>query len=460
MKSRGLLLNPGSMCSVTMHALKDAGITDIVEVENEGEFLQLLKDGSGFGIAAACLRESRIPLRVECPLLIIPGELTPGTLPGGLFRSEIAKEAGVLLRYGVNRISRLQLGFGTLIGRSTGMKEIYRDIERIAPSALTVLIRGESGTGKELVAHEIHHRSRRRNGPFVIVNCGALTSSLLQSELFGHERGAFTGALRSRKGRFEAAEGGTIFLDEIDSADATFQANLLRIIEKKEFERVGSSSTRKVDTRILAATNGNLEKAVSDGAFRQDLYFRLRGYEIRIPPLRERNGDLALLAASFLGDCGVDTGPSLTDGALSVLHSYWWPGNVRELQNCLHSARVIADGGLIDSPHLPPSIREPECMMPADREISEWLSSRVKGVMEDGDGDAAGTLHRQIMESIERSLIRMVLSESGWNIKKSSRVLGIARNTLKERLRRYELHGDDYGESVSGFEPGRPDRFV
>ncbi len=438
MKSRGLLLHPGNRWRDTALALKDAGVVDIVSIEDEDEFIRLLREGGGFGIAAARLQEARIPRRTGCPLLVIPDDLS-GVLPRGLFRREMAREAARLVRSGDNRIVRPLLGFGSLVGRSAGMKNVFRDVDRIARSELAVLIRGESGTGKELVAHEIHRRSSRRDGPFVIVNCGGLTSSLLQSELFGHERGAFTGALRTRIGRFEAADGGTIFLDEVDSADPSFQANLLRIIEKKEFERVGSTATRRVDTRILAATNGNLEMAVLDGGFRQDLYFRLRGYEIRIPPLRERSGDLALLTACFLGDCGGSAGPVLTETASAVLDSYLWPGNVRELQNCLLSARVNAGNGIIDASHLPASVREPERMFPADREITSWISNRVKGALgEEGDGE--GTLHQQIMESIERSLIRMVLYESGWNIKKSSRILGIARNTLKDRLHRYDLY--------------------
>jgi len=247
-----------------------------------------------------------------------------------------------------------------IIGNSSAMRDVYHHIHQVAGSNTTVLIRGESGTGKELVAHALHFSSSRANGAFVRINCAALNENLLESELFGHEKGAFTGAVQSRKGRLEEADNGTIFLDEIGDFSLATQMKLLRVLQEREFERVGSNRTLKTNARIIAATNRDLEKCVSQGTFRQDLYYRINVFPIFLPPLRERKDDILLLADFFVeqysGKMDKDI-KRITTPAINMMVSYHWPGNVRELENCIERAVLLSSDGVIHGHHLPPTLQ-------------------------------------------------------------------------------------------------------
>jgi transcriptional regulator with GAF, ATPase, and Fis domain len=241
--------------------------------------------------------------------------------------------------------------FGSLVGQSAGLQHIISQIDLVAPTEASVLILGETGTGKELVAHEIHRRSQRKNGPLIRVNCASIPRDLFESEFFGHVKGAFTGAIRDRVGRFEAAEGGTIFLDEIGEVPLDMQSKLLRVLQEKLYERVGSDRTRSANVRIIGATNRELKKAVAAGRFREDLYYRLHVFPIHVLPLRERMDDVPLLARHFVELSARElkcAKPRLTRGAIAKLQGYDWPGNVRELRNVFERAVILARGGLLD----------------------------------------------------------------------------------------------------------------
>ena len=248
----------------------------------------------------------------------------------------------------------------SIIGNSNKMREVYQMVSQVCKSNATVLIRGESGTGKELVANSIHYSSHRSKNPFVKVNCAALPVNLIESELFGHEQGSFTGAIKQKIGKFELANKGTIFLDEIGSINLDVQANLLRVLQEKEFERVGGHRTLKTDVRVIAATNKNLEDAVEDETFRGDLYYRLNVFPIYLPPLRERKTDILLLADHFLEKYATENSKDikrLSTPAIDMLMEYHWPGNVRELENCIERAVLLCDEGVIHSYHLPPTLQ-------------------------------------------------------------------------------------------------------
>ncbi len=249
---------------------------------------------------------------------------------------------------------------GNIIGNSNKMREVFQMISQVSKSNATVLIRGESGTGKELVANSIHYNSHREKNPVIKVNCAALPATLIESELFGHEKGAFTGAIKQKIGKFELAHKGTIFLDEIGSIDLEVQANLLRILQEKEFERVGGHRTIKTDVRIIAATNKNLERSVEEETFRGDLYYRLNVFPIYLPPLRERKTDILLLADFFLEKYAAENAKDIkrfSTPAIDMLMEYHWPGNVRELENCIERAVLLCEEGVVHSYHLPPTLQ-------------------------------------------------------------------------------------------------------
>ncbi|RJQ67975.1 MAG: GAF domain-containing protein [Desulfobacteraceae bacterium] len=247
-----------------------------------------------------------------------------------------------------------------IVGNSNKMREVFQMISQVCKSNATVLVRGESGTGKELVANSVHYNSHRSKGPFIKVNCAAIPANLIESELFGHEKGAFTGAIKQKLGKFELAHKGTLFLDEIGSIGLDVQGNLLRVLQEKEFERVGGQRTIKIDVRIITATNKNLERALEEGTFRGDLYYRLNVFPIYMPPLRERKTDILLLSDFFLEKYGKENGKDIkrfSTPAIDMLMSYHWPGNVRELENCIERAVLLCDGGVIHSYHLPPTLQ-------------------------------------------------------------------------------------------------------
>jgi DNA-binding NtrC family response regulator len=314
-----------------------------------------------------------------------------------------------------------------LIGKSAILEKTIERIEQVAPTRATVLIQGESGTGKEVVAHTIHQLSGRPAEKFVIVHCAALSPQLLESELFGHEKGAFTGAAQRRLGRFEQADGGTIFLDEIGEIDAATQVKLLRVLSERSIERVGSNTPIKVDVRLVAATNRNLRDMVDRGEFREDLYFRLNVVQIQMPPLRERGEDIVLLSASFLREFAEENGREvkpLTDEALALLRSYSWPGNVRELRTAIEHGVVMCNAPQIGIEHLPDFLR-PE--------------SSGRSAMGAGSGKAAenslASAEDLNLDALEQRCITAALARAAGNRTVAAELLGISRRTLQRKLK-------------------------
>jgi Nif-specific regulatory protein len=330
-----------------------------------------------------------------------------------------------------------------IVGNAPAMQDVYRLIRLAAPKSAHVLLIGETGTGKEVIAKAVHKLSKRADGPFVRVNCGALHENLLESELFGHIKGAFTGAVENKTGRFEAAHGGTIFLDEINSTSPKLQVKLLRVLQEKEFERVGESRTIRVDVRVIAATNTSLEDAVRDGEFREDLYFRLNVIPIGLPPLRERREDIPLLAAFFLKRYGEQNKcpvPDLTPFVLDALKGHDWPGNVRELENTLERLTVFSDGGPITPDLLRfgrtrSVIRGPRAGA-AVTDVPSLIHSLVRSGMHATRPENM-SLHKFLVDGVERELIEEVLRESGDNQVKAAQRLGINRNTLHKKREEY-----------------------
>jgi Nif-specific regulatory protein len=307
-----------------------------------------------------------------------------------------------------------------MVGTSNAMKEVYRLIEQVSNSNATVLLRGESGTGKDLVAHAIHYNSLRADKPFVKVNCTALPDTLLESELFGHEKGAFTGAAERKLGRFERAHGGTIFLDEIGDFSLNLQVKLLRVIQFKEFERVGGLETIKTNVRIVVATHKNLEEQIKEGLFREDLYYRINVFPIYMPPLRERKDDIMLLADYFLEKIAIENNKNISrisTPAIDMLTRYHWPGNIRELENCIERAVLLCNDDVIRSEHLPPSLQMIKKTEPvAQRSLTE------------------------IIENKERELIVDALKKFEGNQRKTAKELGISERILGYKIKKYSIH--------------------
>lgn len=309
-----------------------------------------------------------------------------------------------------------------IIGQSDKMQEVFEAIHRVAPSRANVLLRGESGTGKELVAKAIHYMSPRANGPFIKFNCASIPEGLLESELFGHEKGAFTGASTMRKGRFELANNGTIFLDEIGDLPLTLQPKILRVLQEKEFERVGGEKTLKVDVRLIAATSRNLEELVSLGKFREDLYYRLNVIPIFLPPLRERKEDIPLLTEFFLKKYNDENHKSvkITQEILNIFLNYEWPGNVRELENTIERLVVMSADSNITLSDLPLNIREQSLKARYAIQIKDALPSTI--------------------EAVEKTKILEALQKTGWIQAKAAKLLGITPRQIGYKMRKYNIH--------------------
>jgi transcriptional regulator with PAS, ATPase and Fis domain len=334
-----------------------------------------------------------------------------------------------------------------IVGTSPAMRAVYRRTRLVAPTRASVLLVGETGTGKELIARSIHRLSPRGDGPYVRVNCGALSESLLESELFGHVKGAFTGALDNKTGRFEAAHGGTIFLDEISSMSPKLQVKLLRVLQEREFERVGESRTIRVDTRVIAATNQFLEDEIEAGRFRDDLYYRLNVVPIHLPPLRERREDIPALARHFLETYSEENRrdpPELTPTGLIALQEYDWPGNVRELENYIERAVVLSQGQPLTPEML--AVQGGERRLRPTRQrggdlpslIQNLVRTAIQTVTEDG------TLYQHLVRGVERELIEQVMEQSDQVLVKAAARLGINRNTLHKKVSEYtKLEGKD-----------------
>jgi two-component system, NtrC family, nitrogen regulation response regulator GlnG len=362
-----------------------------------------------------------------------------------LLLAQRALEAGRLTQ----EVTRLKTGmqevreFSALIGRHPRMQDVYKTIGRIAGSDVTVLLRGESGTGKELVARAIHHYSRRAGRPFVAVSAAAIPSTLLESEMFGHERGAFTDAKDRRLGKFELAHGGTLYLDEIGDMPLDLQAKVLRALQERTIERLGGHESIRIDVRVLAATNRDLETAMREGKFREDLYYRLNVVTLNLPPLRERRRDIPLLVEHFLAKHGPELGErGVAPDALDRLVGYEWPGNVRELENVVQRAMVMATSGVVLPEHLPIGPVSAAASVAVDASLEEIIERKllecVRGLRE----HASANLYDLMIGLVEKPLLRAVLRETAGNQVRAAQILGINRNTLRKKLTEHGIDPD------------------
>ncbi|MFP4375677.1 MAG: nif-specific transcriptional activator NifA [Spirochaetales bacterium] len=341
-------------------------------------------------------------------------------------RQNIMEEKRALLEENTRLHEELRERFrpSNIVGNSRAMQDVFDMIAQVSRSDATVLVRGESGTGKELVAHAIHYNSARADKPFVKVNCAALPETVIESELFGHEKGAFTGAVQSRKGRFEVANGGTIFLDEIGDLSPSTQIKLLRVLQEREFERVGGNDPIRVNVRIIAATNRNLEEAIEKNEFREDLYYRLNVFPIHIPPLRDRKSDILLLADHFIEKYAAQNHVAvrrISTPAIDLLTSYHWPGNVRELENCIERAVLLSVDEVIHSHHLPPSLQS-----------AESTNTEFHGTLDES------------LDNLERELILDALKSARGNMAKAARFLGITERIMGLRVKKHDIDAHQY----------------
>jgi transcriptional regulator with PAS, ATPase and Fis domain len=329
-----------------------------------------------------------------------------------------------------------------MLGMSESMKKVFSMIEKAAPSRCTVLIRGESGTGKELVARAIHDASPRRDKPFVSLDCGALPENLLEDELFGHVKGAFTDASKDKPGRFEMAHGGTLFLDELGNTSPAFQVKLLRVLQERRFERLGGTKTIETDVRIVAATNANLEEMVQDGTFRKDLYYRLNVITLSLPPLQEREGDLEILVEHFIR-CGAEElgvqPKRVDDEVMALLEAYAWPGNVRELQNVIERCLIMAEGREVILKEDLPEMLLGEVQEPS-RQTLQTITIPDEGIC-----------LKSMVSSLERALILKSLEKTHGNRNRAAALLKLKRTTLVEKLKRIGILGEETfeGEPVA-----------
>jgi two-component system, NtrC family, response regulator AtoC len=355
----------------------------------------------------------------------------------------------------LNREIHGAFDFGNIIGGSEALKEVLARVEQVAPTSSTVLLRGETGTGKELVAHAVHINSTREDKPFVRVNCAALAPGILESELFGHEKGAFTGAIARRPGRFELADSGTLFLDEVGDLPMEVQIKLLRTLQEREFERVGGHETLEVDVRVISATNRDLEAMIEEGTFREDLYYRLNVFPINLPPLRDRTGDLPLLVDHFIAKFSRNSARQVigcSEAAMNKLRAYTWPGNVRELENIIERAMILAKGDHIDGGDLDFGRRAQQSGS------TPTLSSSDAVPRQAADDDPSRPLAERLLDK-EKAEIVAAVEKSNSNIAGAARMLGINRSTLYYRMRKHGLeHLLPTKVGVGGDHPAEPEQ--
>ncbi len=408
-----------------------------LEYLNRGEFDVVITDFKMPGISGIELLKQTLALWPDCRVIIITAfgtiEQAVGAMKIGahdyitkpISPDHLEMVVSKALEYKTlkleNRILRREISekysFENIVGKAASMRKVYELIERAAPADSTILISGESGTGKELVARAIHYNSPRAGGPFVKMNCAALPEGLIESELFGHEKGAFTGAIRSTRGRFELADGGTLLLDEISEIPPSLQAKLLRVLQEKEFERIGSGQSIKTNVRVIATSNRDLKDEIANGNFRDDLYYRLNVIPIDLPPLRQRQEDIPLLCEYFLSKYGQKMGipaKTLTEKTLEMLLAYSWPGNVRELENVIERATVISRNQELRPSDFPP-------------EVASGVSEVIKGGLDVGLS----------IDNAEKMLILKTLKAHGGNKSKAAEVLGISTRTLRNKLQEY-----------------------
>jgi two-component system nitrogen regulation response regulator GlnG len=353
----------------------------------------------------------------------------------------------------LRQLTEERFDLGGIVGGSPAMQQIFKAVGKVAGTDLTVLLRGESGTGKELIARAVHENSRRKGRAFVPVNCAAIPRELLESELFGHEKGAFTGAVAARRGRFEQADGGTVFLDEVGDMDLSLQTKLLRVLQERRIERLGGEGSIAVDVRIVAATNQDLEGAVALRAFREDLFYRLNVVTIHLPPLRDRREDISALVTHFLAAFSHEqqAAPKVfSPDALDLMTRYRWPGNVRELENVVKRAAALTPTALVLPDHLPDAVRkgaggEDAAAGPETFPV-EWMRNEMTRLRDTLDGE----LHSHFVACVERPLLALVLRRTGGNQVKAAELLGINRNTLRKRIK--ELGVDVPGKAAGSAE--------
>jgi len=367
--------------------------------------------------------------------------LKPFEIPDMLRVIAKAIEAGRFMRSPVEMdITPENSSREALIGRSSPMQEVYKSIGRVSSTDATVLIRGDSGTGKELVARAIYQHSLRVKKPFLVINCVAIPETLLESELFGYEKGTFTGATHRRVGKIEQAQGGTVFLDEIGDMPFGLQSKILRLLQEKSIERLGGRETIPVDVRIIAATNRDLETALEENRFREDLYYRLKVITIWLPPLKERKSDIPLLADYFLSryaaEVGIDN-PGITDAAKEILNSYAWPGNVRELANVIHKALIFNRGAPLGAEEISQTIREKSAVRSmddagSDRFLQEWIRDRLTT-------RSGATLFDDCIDRFASILISEALHMTAGNRSSAAKLLGLSRPTLHSKIEKYRL---------------------
>ncbi|GAB3308314.1 sigma-54 dependent transcriptional regulator [Luteimonas notoginsengisoli] len=451
----------------TPRIVTDAGDIDLARARGS-DWVAIILGDIGDGAAWADFARWLATQSLHPPVLELPGHATDAAWRTQLHPQSVWPLAypirrtqlqDVLRRASLKRLeedARRELPTVGPTGRSTGVLQLNRLIDQVAPHDTTVLILGESGTGKEVAARALHARSARRDKPFVAINCGAIPPDLLESELFGHEKGAFTGALTQRKGRFEMAEGGTLLLDEIGDMPLAMQVKLLRVLQERTFERVGGTATVKCNVRLVAATHRNLETQIAEGKFREDLFYRLNVFPIEMPSLRERSEDLPDLVSAITRQLaeGGRGQVSLAADAIAALRHYSWPGNVRELSNLLERLAVLHPGGSVRAADLPSRYR---ASMPVDEAFAE--APAMAQIASPQAGAAASTLDpRQLsanttlppqgidlrghMAEIELELLRAALVQSGGVVAHAAPLLGLRRTTLVEKLRKYGIDRD------------------
>lgn len=324
-----------------------------------------------------------------------------------------------------------------LVGQGPAMRDLFKSIGRVASTELTVLIQGESGTGKELIARTIHQHSKRASGPFVAINCAAIPSELLESELFGHEKGSFTGAIERKLGKLEQAENGTLFLDEIGDMPLILQSKLLRVLQERQFERIGGQELLSTNMRVIAATHRDLDQLMQKELFRKDLFYRLNVFPLSIAPLRDRIEDLPFLVEHFLkrGALEMAVGSkSLSPEAMESLRNHHWPGNVRELENTLKSLMITNVSNFISLDSFPGHLLKKEKPTQDSGNLEKWMEKKIEPLVRQGIANNTDSLMSQVMNQVERPLLKLLLEETGWNQQKTSKLLGINRNTLRKKI--------------------------
>lgn len=414
-----------AICDISLPGMSGTSLLREVAKRHRGVAVVML---TGYGTVESAVESLRAG---ACDYLVKP-------LVDAELRQSLARAARQRALLAENQALRKRLddrvSFENIIGTDPRMRKVYDMIQAVAAGRTTVLMEGESGTGKSLIAHAIHHHSPRRDKPFVEISCGSIPETLLESELFGHVRGAFTGAHADKAGRFVAANGGTIFLDEINSASPGMQLKLLRVLQERRFEPVGSTQTVEVDARVILASNQPLEDLVAAGQFRQDLYYRINVVKIELPPLRERVADIPLLASRFLEKYAAELGRQIVGfapEALDALRRYSYPGNVRELQNIVERAAVLARGQTITREDLPEQV-----LRPAEP------GALSLAIVTDDEAWTPTTLEDALREPEKRIIIR-ALKANNWNRQKTSEQLGINRTTLYKKMKAYGLMGDE-----------------